>query len=319
MLPLPARAHGWAAQSAVLLTVARHACGECVDAPTHCLRPARYVWPVTYNAFTLAKTMGEERSDVYGYIYLMMRLYGMTHNATFLEEASAAHATPGALHRQEFLSLYERPYLAWGALGLLMLGNATGNATTAQEAALPIAYMLPSLCTFQADHSFRSLAPVFMQVSAMRGAYSAAFETHHFLEATHKLLVFSAGLTPEYQLAPHVVGTLELILPFALGQMRYAYPDKIPALMFHTTACPAGPGTCSTFNFSNDRGVMVPVEDYWGASSHRGYSPFDDPAHPNDAPITVGHIGQEIYGAGGPIWYALWQDGLTAKDGHRNQ
>jgi len=32
-----------------------------------------------------------------------------------------------------------------------------------------------------------------------------------------------------------------------------------------------------------------------------------------------GVVGQEIYGAGGPIWYAVWQDELTAEDGHRNK
>jgi hypothetical protein len=45
---------------------------------------------------------------------------------------------------------------------------------------------------------------------------------------------------------------------------------------------------------------MVPVEDFragWGTDLNW----FDGNAK-------LGQVGQEIYGAGGLIWYALWQD-----------
>ena len=45
---------------------------------------------------------------------------------------------------------------------------------------------------------------------------------------------------------------------------------------------------------------MIPLEDF------RGGWGTDLNWYNNNAKI--GHVGQEIYGAGGPIWYALWQD-----------
>ena len=56
---------------------------------------------------------------------------------------------------------------------------------------------------------------------------------------------------------------------------------------------------------------MIPLEDFrvgWGTDVEW----WQNNAKP-------GVVGQEIYGAGGPIWYALWQEGLTAKDGHKTQ
>ena len=63
----------------------------------------------------------------------MMRTHQLTGNATLLQEALAAHDTKGALHRREFFCLYERPFLEWGALSLLMLSNATGDPSYATE------------------------------------------------------------------------------------------------------------------------------------------------------------------------------------------
>jgi hypothetical protein len=100
-------------------------------------RALKYVWPVRYNPMTLEAlpppSGGEERSDVYGYMYLMMKAHQLTGNATLLQEALAAHDTKGALHRGEFFCLYERPFLEWGALSLLMLSNVTGDPSYATE------------------------------------------------------------------------------------------------------------------------------------------------------------------------------------------
>ena len=58
----------------------------------------------------------EERSDAYGYLYVMMLAHTLTGNSTFLAEAQAVHSQPGALHRQEFFSMYDRAgFLEWGS------------------------------------------------------------------------------------------------------------------------------------------------------------------------------------------------------------
>ena len=124
-----------------------------------------YVWPVTYDPLARKKGRGTERSDAYGYLYLMMQAYILSGNNTFLDEAKAVRSTHGALHRQEFFSLYERPFLELGALGLMKLAEVTGDPTAAREAMRPLAYTLPSIALFQADHGFRAAVPTFMQVS----------------------------------------------------------------------------------------------------------------------------------------------------------
>lgn len=58
----------------------------------------------------------EERSDAYGYLYVMMLAHSLTGNSTYLAEARAVHNAPGALHRQEFFSMYDRAgFLEWGS------------------------------------------------------------------------------------------------------------------------------------------------------------------------------------------------------------
>jgi hypothetical protein len=50
------------------------------------------------------------------------------------------------------------------------------------------------------------------------------------------------------------------------------------------------------------RDQMIPLEDFrvgWGTDIEW----WQNSAKP-------GVVGQEIYGAGGPIWYAVWQDEL---------
>ena len=149
-----------------------------IDHLIYLARSLKYVWPVRYNPVTLEPLPppngGEERSDVYGYMYLMMRTHELTGNATLLQEAVAAHNTRGAMHRGEFFNLYERPFLEWGALSLLMLSNVTRDARYAAESLQPLAYTLPSIGTYQANSGYRHAIPTFMQVPNRAGLSDAA-------------------------------------------------------------------------------------------------------------------------------------------------
>lgn len=74
----------------------------------------------------------EERSDVYGYLYVMMLAHSLTGNSTYLAEARAVHAAPGALHRQEFFSMYDRAgFLEWGSRKPINI-NTTCRRSTSQ-------------------------------------------------------------------------------------------------------------------------------------------------------------------------------------------
>eukprot|EP00035_Acanthoeca_spectabilis_P034429 m.29062 g.29062 ORF g.29062 m.29062 type:complete len:166 (-) comp6637_c0_seq2:1043-1540(-) len=76
-----------------------------VDRIIHLARGFDYSWPITYDALTGTAVTGEEASDVYGYLYIMMRVYSLTINATFLNEAKA-EPTARAICTSSNFSLY---------------------------------------------------------------------------------------------------------------------------------------------------------------------------------------------------------------------
>ena len=78
----------------------------------------------------------------------------------------------------------------------------------------------------------------------MRGTYAAAFEGHQTLWYLDKLLRLSATLRPELRLPAHAVEVVRTVLSYGLGNLRQAYPDKVPPVAWAATACPAGPGSC---------------------------------------------------------------------------
>ena len=145
------------------------------------------------------------------------------------------------------------------------MSNVTGDPSYAAQAVQPIAYTLTSIGTYQATNGYRDAVPTFMLISAMRGSYSAAFETHQTLYYLHRIIQLSDQLAPSMALPPYVISTLRTVIKFALGYSRFAYPDKLPAYVLSPIARPAGPpGTkhgVDTFNFTNDGTVAVPVEE----------------------------------------------------------
>eukprot|EP01047_Picozoa_sp_COSAG01_P106085 COSAG01_NODE_35230_length_535_cov_0.465596_1_plen_137_part_10 len=137
-----------------------------------------------------------------------------------------------------------------------MMARATSNTTYIQEALRPIAYTLPSIAAYASDFSYRGVVPTFMQMSAMRSSYATAFEGHNTLQHFDRSIRFSETslASPSMKLPAHVVEILRTTLKYSLGQMRFAYPDRLPAFLFSPIARPAGPpGTVNgsdPFNFS---------------------------------------------------------------------
>ena len=81
-----------------------------------------------------------------------------------------------------------------------MLANVTRDPTILTEAVWPLAYTLPSVALYQADSGYRAAVPTAMQMSCIRGYYSAAFETHNTIFYLHRILELSASLPPELRL-----------------------------------------------------------------------------------------------------------------------
>lgn len=191
-----------------------------------------------------------ERSDVYGYLYLMMKMHKLTGNVTYLMEAKAAY-NAGTLHKAEFYTMYERPFCEWGAIGLLLLANSTSDVTEAttiaRTAVQAVAYTLPSIQLYQSDHGYRAAVPTFMMISAMRGAYSAAFETHNTIRYMHELLQISTALPSDLQLPTDVVCIVHTIITHALVIMRHAYPDKVAHPPEQNTHITSLQDTCVSF------------------------------------------------------------------------
>ena len=143
-----------------------------------------------------------------------------------------------------------------------MLANATGDAALAAEAAQPLAYTFAAVGLWQADHGYRGALPTFMQLSCIRGFYSAAFETHNTLWSLHRVLQVSSSLPVPLQLPAHLTEAIrKIVIPWGLGTLRFAYPDKLPGFVLAPMACPGGPGSCESYgNMTNDASVSIPVE-----------------------------------------------------------
>lgn len=112
---------------------------------------------------------------------------------------------------------------------------------------------------WQSDHGYRAALPTFCQFSCIRGFYSAAFETQNTLWYLHQVLELSAALPASMRLPLHFTEMVrDALIPFGLGTLRAAYPDKIPSFVLSPLACPGGPGSCSSYgNMSNDGPLLT--------------------------------------------------------------
>ncbi|MCX7919547.1 MAG: hypothetical protein N3A72_08065 [bacterium] len=237
--------------------------------------------------------------DVTGmFINLMMDYYDMSHgkDTECLEAAKKAAEVVAGL---EFQYAYELNYTASGAVGLYRLYQVTGDERYRDLAYIPLANTLRWASLWECDYGVGEHIRTFWSFCPTPGNHCMAeCENHHcrrYLKDFYRLA--SQDLTPE------VKQLLSDSWKYGPMQSYYTMPPILIKSGAKWSLVKEGSeetGGDSRGLWSIDYSSYVPLED-----AHMGWC--REPNW-NDKNPKNGTVGQEIYGAGGPIWYALWQD-----------
>ena len=183
---------------------------------------------------------------------------------------------------------------AAGAVGCEQLYQATGQQRYRDLAYIPLANTLLQAWLWEGDYGIGEHTTTFWAFSGCPAApCSAEFENHRTRLALRQYLELAGKDLP-----PAVASMLEDGWKRGLTQSRFCLPPLLVAA--GATPFIAGEGKTQTNCGEVRYDQMIPLEDIragWGT---------DIEWWQNNAKLGV--VGQEIYGAGGPIWYALWQD-----------
>ena len=239
-----------------------------------------YVFPMDIHYQNLVLSGPAQRDVAGGYAFLMLGLHDLTHRSLYVGEAKAAVKR---LLGVGFLLSYELHMTAYGAAAAAALFRSTHQTVYRQAARVALANFFHSVrlwdctygtCAHGRYHTYMGVNPLpWADYIAMREQYDSWLGIRSFIAAT------SAG---KHRPALLISGT-DLARRFergTLATMQYALPPNLPR-----TAESATPVEYS-FVTRNRLDWMIPLEDL------------------RDGTRISGQIGQEIYGAGGPLIFA---------------
>lgn len=239
-----------------------------------------YVFPMQIQCPGLEVSGPSQRDVAGGYAYLMLGLYEMTHQHSYLSEAQRAIAH---LLGYGFFLSYELHLTAYGAAAAAELAGMFPHKVEYRRAVeVSLANFFNSvrlwdcgygLCAKGGYHTYMGVNPLpWSDYIAMREQYEAWLALRDFQTQT------SADRTPGWMKpAVDLVNRFETATP---KTMVYALPTMLPKAAAATTP--------SEYSFVTRNQVKwdIPLEDL------------------REGIATSGIIGQEIYGAGGPLVFA---------------
>lgn len=230
--------------------------------------------------------------DVTGeYLYAMMALYRLS-GGRDQECLAAAKAAASRIMERGFDYAYELNGTATGAVGCQWLFEATKDARDQELAYIPLANALRWALLWECDYGVGKHVTSFWGFCPTPGNNNLAeHEAHHALRFLRQFRAL-AGAT----LTPEVEAMLRDSSRYGAMQSRYTLPPYLLQAGAGWSLAQAGldETDCGVI----DAKSFVPLEDM-----HVGWC--TDPAWHMPNPRN-GVIGQEIYGAGGPIWHAIW-------------
>lgn len=229
------------------------------------------------------------------YIYIMMALYEMSGGKDTEALESAKAAAEKMTDRCMDLG-WQVNMTASGAIGCEKLYKATGNSRYRDIAYIPLANTLRQAWLWECDYGVGEKTTTFWAFCGTPAAPSSAeFETHRTrfhlkqyqeLAKNHLPANLDSMLSDSWQVGP--VQSRFTLPPFLVeaGASKYiATQGKLET-------------DCGEIRYDQ----MIPLEDVRG-----GWCTDLEWWNNN---TKLGAVGQEIYGAGGMIWYAVWQDQL---------
>jgi len=230
------------------------------------------------------------------YLYVMMALYELSDDRD-KECLEAARAAADKLGERCMDLMWEASLSSDGIEGCEKLYRATGDERYRDLAFIPLANVLREAWLWECDFGIGEKTVNFWAISGCPAApCSAEFETHRVrvrfknyaaLARDHLPKTVTAMLNDAWRRGP--------------TQSRFALPPLIAEAGAKGILPAEGKSQTNCGEIRHDQ--MIPLEDFrvgWGTDIEW----WQNNAKP-------GVVGQEIYGAGGPIWYALWQDALT--------
>ncbi len=241
-----------------------------------------------------SKMNGYYQFDATGsYIYVMMALHELS-SGKDNDCLNAAKAAAEKLTDRCFDLGWEINMTASGAIGCEKLYKATGDKRYRDIMYIPLANSLQQAWLWECDYGFGEKATTFWAFCGTPSAPSSAeYETHrarlHF-----KQLCRATGSS----LGKEITEMINDAWKYGPTQSLFSLPPFIKKAGATKYIAKEGPLQTNCGDIRYDQ--MIPLEDFnagWGTDLEWWNN--------NSKP---GVVGQEIYGAGGPIWYALWQD-----------
>jgi hypothetical protein len=244
------------------------------------IRSARhfaYAWPIFYRIqdFSVITQQVDEgrpgETDTGGiYAYLMLQLHELTGEERFLNEARDALA---AADGHGFELMYQVNLTAWGAVACLKLAHLSGDEGFLDRAYYWLSNLFCHCLMTPCDSGAAVHYPTLMAAPCMyNSAYAAPFEDAECFLALGEALRLGGD-----RLDVSVRTLAEAFRHHALDRGWYYYPDRLPAEII---------ADCQESGII-DRSLSFPLEDL----RLDGTAP--------------GQIGQEIYGAGAALYYAI--------------
>ena len=227
------------------------------------------------------------------YIYLMMA-YSKLSGGKDAEALTAAKAAAAKLEDRCMDLGWQVNMTAAGVVGCELLYQATGEQHYHDLSYLPLANTLLQAWLWECDYGVGERTTTFWAFCGCPAApCSAEFEAHRTRLAFRQYLDLA-----KKNLSPNIAGMLEDGWKRGMTQSRFSLPPLLVSAGAKADMAQEGKRQTNCGEVRHDQ--MIPLEDV-----RTGWA-TDIEWWQNNAKLGV--VGQEIYGAGGPIWYALWQD-----------
>lgn len=229
------------------------------------------------------------------YIYTMMALYDLS-GGKDTECLEAAKAAAHKLSERCMDLMWEANMTAAGIAGCEQLYKATGDTQYRDLAYIPLAGVLSQAWLWECDFGIGEKTTNFWAFSGCPAApCSAEFENSRTRFHLKDYAAMTAGAATH-----NVTAMINDAWRRGPTQSRFTLPPLIIEAGAKNILPAEGKLQTNCGEIRYDQ--MIPLEDFrvgWGTDVEW----WQNNAKP-------GVVGQEIYGAGGPIWYAVWQDEL---------
>jgi len=234
-------------------------------------RGVGYEFPVFFRYGSWTPISGKEPDVAGGYAYLMLLAYDLFGDSTYLEEAEAAI---GHIRGKGFGLTYEAQMTAAAALACARLYQITGDAEYLRLSYLPIANLLRLTWLWECDYGTGKDYRTFFGLNPMPEAGVITMMESHWSWWYLREYLQRVG---EEVMSP-VRTLLEGFLAYEPLALKYSLPPFLPA----EAVSPTSP----VYGSTNIPSLYIPLEDL------------------RDGWQLSGQLGQQIYGAGGPLNFA---------------